>query len=622
MNAIHGDVHPSHYYLNALQVSLRIYFLLLLLQRHMFCCPTVCHICTGRQVNCRNLGLTTVPRNLPNTTSLIYLNGNNITHIRANEFSELEKLSVLYLDNSNVCYISPAAFAPLKKLYYLYLGDNSIKLLHPGAFEGLSDLSILHLQNNSIEFLPQGLFSQLKAVRYLSLQRNHLCAVNNDTFLGLISLRALNLSNNNISQISGSAFRHLEGLENLYLEGNHLKQVPSKALESLKHLKRLSLSNNPLGTLHKSAFKGLDSLQYLFLVNSNIQAIQDESFYGISNLKQLILSQNELETLNSKTFTYLNHLMYLQLDRNGIGTISDNTFEEMGASLKVLNLAFNNLTFLGPKVLQPLVSLTHFQANFNPWDCGCAVLGIRNFLLSSSFTFSIHCQNPSRLRGRPMRNIKLTEFEDCLTTNASPETKAHELTTGAINSHMKSATYTWWSDASSVSEEGIFTPTATTFSDLTSHEIPPNTTNLALDNMEIPEELTPVNLTRDVGSQLPPAIITVSLKPIVICQQQVEKANQSFHILLVFFVLSCAVIIFLSVTIIQLKRKLLTPENQVDNVLEYYSCYQSGRYQMTDPIRIAPPNLPQGHEVNLIRPFKQPTPEIQTQVILFEHSVL
>ncbi|XP_053303994.1 leucine-rich repeat-containing protein 70 [Spea bombifrons] len=620
MNTKHKDVNGSHPCLRSLRVSLRGCLILLLMHKQILCCPKVCQACNGRQVKCRDLGLTTVPKALPKTTTLLYLNGNNISHISTNEFIELEKLSVLYLDNSSVCYLHPGAFASLKKLYYLYLNDNCIKRLYPGVFEGLSDLNILHLQNNQIVFLPPGLFGQLKAVRYLSLQRNHLCVLGNNTFFGLISLRTLNLSNNNISHISEAAFHHLEGLEILYLEGNHLMQVPTKALEILKHLKRLSLSNNPLGSIHNFAFQGLDSMQYLFLVNSNIHTIHEKAFYGINNLKQLILSRNELNTLDSKTFTYLNHLMYLQLDRNNIWAISDSTFEEMGASLKVLNLAFNNMTFLQPKVLQPLISLTHFQANYNPWNCECDLLGIRNFLLLSSFTFSINCQNPSRLRGRSLRNIRQNEIENCLSVNTLPP-KAQDvdlLSTVAIHSHAESATYMPLSDASSESFQDVSLSTLPTFTEPTGSNVPRNTSELDLLHVEIPPKHVPANLTQDAGSRFPPAVITVSLKPLVICQQQVESVNQSFHILLSFFVLSCVVIILLSVQIFRLSKK--TSENQVDNVLEYYSCYQSSRYQMTEPVRITPPTPAQCSEIDLIRPLKQAAPE--TQVILFEHSVL
>ncbi|KAM4810105.1 leucine-rich repeat-containing protein 70 [Rhinophrynus dorsalis] len=625
MKSKHRDVHGSQSFA-ILKVSLQLsgYILLLLLQQQILCCPTVCQFCTERQAECRGLGLTSIPKNFPKTTTLIYLSGNNITQVSPNDFTELQKLAVLYLDNSSVFYIYPRAFASLKKLYYLYLNDNSVKHLNPGTFDGLSSLKYLHLQHNQITFLPQGLFDHLIAVRYLTLHRNQLSVLDSDVFAGMISLQTLNLANNNISHISDSAFRYLENLEQLYLEGNYLMQVPSHALGLLKNLKRLSLSNNPLGSVPNFAFRGLDSLQYLFLENASIQIIYEKSFFGLNNLKQLILSRNELRVLDSKMFSYLTHLMFLQLDRNGIVNISDHTFEEMGVTLKVLNLAFNNLTFLPINVLQPLVSLTNFHASYNPWDCGCNLLEMRKFLLSSSFTFSIHCHNPPELRGRPLRNIKGTEFENCLTTDVFPKISPRVAapTTVAMYNHMKSARYNPYSDGSSEGVDDILTSTESSFLVSTRTNVTQNTTELSLLRLEIPLLLSPVNLTRETDNLFPPDIVTISMKPYVICQQQVYSLNQSFHILLSFFILSCAVIIFLIFKFVQLKRRIVSPENQADSVLEYYSCYQSGRYQLTDSARVTPQNPLPTPDIDLIRPIKQSTPETQTQVILFEHSAL
>uniref|UniRef100_A0A8C3UAP8 LRRNT domain-containing protein n=1 Tax=Catharus ustulatus TaxID=91951 RepID=A0A8C3UAP8_CATUS len=36
-------------------------FLLLLLQKEAFGCPSACQLCTGRQVSCRNAGLSKIP---------------------------------------------------------------------------------------------------------------------------------------------------------------------------------------------------------------------------------------------------------------------------------------------------------------------------------------------------------------------------------------------------------------------------------------------------------------------------------------------------------------------------------------------------------------------------------
>ncbi|XP_072272470.1 leucine-rich repeat-containing protein 70 [Pyxicephalus adspersus] len=625
MSSKQRDVYGPENILIPMQVSLCVYVFLLLLQKLAFCCPTICQSCTEKQVNCRSLGLAAIPRNLPKTATLLYLSGNNLTNILQNELTEHTELAILYLNNSGIVYIHPKAFTSLRKLYYLYLNGNYIQRLDVGLFDGLLSLHYLHLQYNQIDVLPHGLFHQLKAVRYLYLQNNKIHMLGSDIFFGMIKLHTLNLADNNISQISDTAWRHLDNLEILYLDRNDLVQVPSNALGILKGLKKLSLSNNQLGSIHNFAFQGLHSLQYLFLENANIQTISESAFSGLGNLKQLSLSRNRLWTLDSKTFTHLNHLANLQLDHNDIVHIADDTFEEMGPSLKVLNLVFNTLTSLQPKVLHPLISLSYLLASNNPWHCGCNLLNLRNFLLSSPYKFSIHCETPPQLQKRPLGNVKLAEFKNCTftTTEDTPPKKASQLyvaTTEVIYSHMKSATYKLPLKSQSTD---LMLSASSASPGINSNDTQSNTTQTT-DEQSLEHILTlpPVNLTNDGESFLPPDIVTVSLKPIVICQKKAQNLQQSFHILLSFFILSCVAIVFLTFKVIQLKRKLRTPENQADSVLEYYSCYQSGRYQMTDAVRIAPPNPLSSPEMDLIRPLKQSPPDAKTQVILFEHSAL
>ncbi|KAM4054022.1 leucine-rich repeat-containing protein 70 isoform 2-T2 [Anomaloglossus baeobatrachus] len=586
------------------------------LGERVLCCPTICHICLEKQVNCRSLGLTAIPKSFPKTTTLIYLTGNNLTNISPNELSGLKDLAVLYLDNSNISYIHAEAFSSLKRLYSLYLNDNYIQRLDTSIFHGLLNLHYLYLQQNRIDHLTHGLFSHLKSARHLYLQKNRIGILGSNLFFGMFNLHTLNLANNNISRISDSAWRHLENLENLYLESNHLKQVPSNALGLLKGLKRLSLSNNQIGSIHNFAFRGLNSLQYLFLENANIQTIGDKSFNGLSNLKQLILSRNKLRNLDSKTFTSLNQLGYLQLDRNEIVAISDNTFEEMGPSLKVLNLAFNNLTSLHPRVLQPLVSLSHLQAGYNPWHCGCNLLALRSFLLSSSSRFSLHCDSPPQLQNRPLRNVKFTEFRNCVesTTIASPGFFG-VLSTSTEKMHRNIKSVTYKPPLNSLS-------THTTFS---AQSLSTETINIVRShqglntNEQLYEE---IYLSSNGVSSTPIEIITVSLKSGVICQPTAEDLHESFYILLSFFILSFIVICVLVYKVIHLKKNLRTPEHQGESVLEYYSCYQTGRYQTTDPITVSRPNSLPSPDIDLIRPLKRTPSDSQTQVILFEHSAL
>ena len=444
----------------------------------------------------------------------------------------------------------------------------------------------------------------------------------------MVALRILDLSNNKILRISDSGFQHLENLNCLYLEGNNLTKVPSNAFEILKSLKRLSLSHNHIEAIQPFAFKGLVNLEYLLLKNSGIKNVTRNGFNGINNLRYLILSHNDLENLNSDTFSLLKNLIYLKLDRNRIISIDNDTFENMGASLKILNLSFNNLTDLHPRVLKPLSSLTHLQANSNPWECNCKLLGLRDWLASSAITLNIYCQSPPSMRGRALHYIKWTDFTNCVTssTNASrawaiKSLHIHHKTTALMmawhrittdGKHLENnESVTFW--------ERIRTSPASRFFQENAFGNPLETTAV----LPVQIQLTsPVNLNLEKNSALPVDAASVSGKTSLICTQEVEKLNEAFDILLAFFILACVLIVFLIYKVVQFKQKLKAPENSGDNRLEYYSFYQSARYNVTASFCSTSPNSLEGPGLEQIRLHKQIVPESEAQVILFEHSAL
>lgn len=135
-------------------------------------------------------------------------------------------------------------------------------------------------------------------------------------------------------------------------------------------------------------------------------------------------------------------------------------------------------------------------------------------------------------------------------------------------------------------------------------------------------QLTPVNLNSEKNSALPTDASSVSGKTSLICTQEAEKLNEAFDILLAFFILACVVIIFLIYKVIQFKQKLKALENSVENRLEYYSFYQSARYNVTASICNTSPHSLESPGLQEIGLHKQIVPENEAQVILFEHSAL
>ncbi|VDI77820.1 Hypothetical predicted protein, partial [Mytilus galloprovincialis] len=54
-------------------------------------CPTLCR-CSDTYVNCMSRSFTTVPSNIPSSTTKLYLHRNSITQIDANAFDGLSAL--------------------------------------------------------------------------------------------------------------------------------------------------------------------------------------------------------------------------------------------------------------------------------------------------------------------------------------------------------------------------------------------------------------------------------------------------------------------------------------------------------------------------------------------------
>ncbi|XP_051028563.1 leucine-rich repeat-containing protein 70 [Acomys russatus] len=135
-------------------------------------------------------------------------------------------------------------------------------------------------------------------------------------------------------------------------------------------------------------------------------------------------------------------------------------------------------------------------------------------------------------------------------------------------------------------------------------------------------QLTTVNLNSEKNSALPIDASSMSRKTSLNCTQENEKLNEAFDILLAFFILACVLIIFLIYKVIQFKQKLKALENTMENRVEYYSFYQSARYNMTASVCNTSPNSLESPGLQQIGLDKQMVPDNEAQVILFEHSAL
>ncbi|KAL4657652.1 toll-like receptor 13 [Arapaima gigas] len=134
-----------------------------------------------------------------------------------------------------------------------------------------------------------------------------------------------------------------------------------KALKGLNLLTTLRLDNNLLTDLYEESFEDLYNLQILNLRNNRISVIFNKTFHNLNNLRILDLGGNKISQLKPLAFVGLNNLTNLYLDRNHLKEIDKSNFEQLQATLQVLDLQQNLIRYLSNRTKSPFVQLTKLQ---------------------------------------------------------------------------------------------------------------------------------------------------------------------------------------------------------------------------------------------------------------------
>ncbi|CAM5084670.1 unnamed protein product [Eretmochelys imbricata] len=228
-------------------------------------CPFRCQ-CHLRVVQCSDLGLEKVPRDLPSDTTLLDLQNNKITEIKEGDFKNLKDLHALILVNNKISKISPAAFAPLKKLERLYLSKNNLKELPENMPKSLQEL---RAHENEITKLRKVVFNGLNSMIVVELGTNPLksSGLENGAFQGMKKLSYIRISDTNITSIP----RGLPpSLTELHLDGNKISKIDSESLAGLVNLAKLGLSFNSISAVDNGSLASIPHLKELHLDNNEL----------------------------------------------------------------------------------------------------------------------------------------------------------------------------------------------------------------------------------------------------------------------------------------------------------------------------------------------------------------
>ncbi|CAN1184527.1 Receptor like protein 27 [Linum perenne] len=189
-----------------------------------------------------------VPRWIPESTSLIYLNisCNNLNQLQG-EVSNILALTLSYVDCSHNRFNGslPAEVIDNHPLGYLSLSNNSLTGPIPTSICNFANLEVLDLSDNHLnDIIPDCLIENTKTLLVLDLSGNKLSGDIPNIFQAPCSLETLDLNNN---QFQG--------------------RVP-KSLESCKALQVLDLGNNKISDVFPCLGRINSSLRVLILRNN------------------------------------------------------------------------------------------------------------------------------------------------------------------------------------------------------------------------------------------------------------------------------------------------------------------------------------------------------------------
>uniref|UniRef100_A0A8C3L477 Slit guidance ligand 3 n=1 Tax=Chrysolophus pictus TaxID=9089 RepID=A0A8C3L477_CHRPC len=336
-------------------------------------CPEKCR-CEGTVVDCSNQKLTRLPSHLPEYTTDLRLNDNDI--------SVLEAIGL---------------FKKLPNLRKINLSNNKIKEIREGTFDGASGVQELILTENQLESVHGRMFRGLTGLKTLMLRSNSISCINNDTFAGLSSVRLLSLYDNHISTITPGAFSTLVSLSTINLLANsfncncHLawlgKWLRKKRIVSgnPRCLKPFFLKDIPIQDVDTQDFtcEGNDESSCLLSPPCPSQCTCMDSVVRCSNkglrvmpkgipkdVTELDLSNNSISVLANYTFSNMTQLSTLILSYNRLRCIPVHAFNGL-RSLRVLTLHGNDISSVPEGSFNDLVSLSHLALGTNPLHCDC-----------------------------------------------------------------------------------------------------------------------------------------------------------------------------------------------------------------------------------------------------------
>lgn len=400
-------------------------------------CPEKCR-CEGTIVDCSNQKLSRIPSHLPEYTTDLRLNDNDIAVLEATGiFKKLPNLRKINLSNNRIKEVREGAFDGAAGVQELMLTGNQLETMHGRMFRGLSGLKTLMLRSNLISCVNNDTFAGLSSVRLLSLYDNRITTISPGAFTTLVSLSTINLLSNPFNCNCHMAWLGRWLRKRRIVSGNprcqkpfFLKEIPIQdvAIQDFtcegneENSCQLSprcpeqctcvetvvrCSNRGLHTLPKGMPKDVTEL---YLEGNHLTAVPKE----LSTFRQLTLidlSNNSISMLTNHTFSNMSHLSTLILSYNRLRCIPVHAFNGL-RSLRVLTLHGNDISSVPEGSFNDLTSLSHLALGTNPLHCDCSLRWLSEWIKAGYKEPGIaRCSSPESMADRLLLTTPTHRFQ-------------------------------------------------------------------------------------------------------------------------------------------------------------------------------------------------------------------